>query len=301
MSTGVYLVKCIANGRCYVGSSKNIPMRWKEHRYDLRHNQHCNDHWQKAWNKYGENKFEWSVLEATDVDDTVLRQREQHWIDILHPEFNVSRFVFHTRLGLPHNEQSKKKMSDVLCRKWRNYSEDERIDRIGKIRAAARARASKYWENNPNLIESRKAEQDKKKSRIEQLKQEQVAAKEQRRLERESTKEERRVAWRMKLRAIALEQWADPAYRAKHSEATRKAMQDPEVLKRLSDSHKGRALSEEHKRRIGDSQRGTKRPPETGRKISAAKMGHSVSEETRRKISETKKRNKLLRINNFCD
>lgn len=293
MSTGVYLIKCIANGRCYVGSSKNISERWKEHRYDLRHNQHCNGHWQKSWNKYGASKFEWSILEETELDDTVLRKREQHWIDILHPEFNISKFVFHTRLGLPHNKKSKQKMSTVLCRRWKNYSEDERLTRVRKIKDAAQKRSREYWRDNPGIIETRRIEHAGKKAAIETSRQERLAEKERKRIERESTREKRRLEWRMKLREIALMQWANPKYRSKHSKATRKAMKDPAVLKRLSESHKGRTLSEEHKRKIGDAQRGMKRPIETGRKISAAKMGHVVSEETRRKISETKKKTHL--------
>lgn len=72
MTTGVYLVKCLANNRDYVGSSKDIKKRWKEHRFDLNHNQHHNRHWQNAWNKYGANQFAWSILEETELDVVVI-------------------------------------------------------------------------------------------------------------------------------------------------------------------------------------------------------------------------------------
>lgn len=126
MTSGVYLVKCLSNGRQYVGSSSDIRKRWKEHRYDLRHGKHHNRHWQNAWNKYGESQFAWSMLEETPCDDRIIRQREQHWITTLRPEFNVSEYAFPTRLGATASDETKRRMSVGRRAAWSRLSEDER-------------------------------------------------------------------------------------------------------------------------------------------------------------------------------
>ena len=57
--SGIYCIINIQNGKKYIGSSKNIRKR-----AELRHNNHDNQHLQNAWNKYGEEKFDFYVIEA---------------------------------------------------------------------------------------------------------------------------------------------------------------------------------------------------------------------------------------------
>src|SRR6185295_18629845 len=57
----------------------NLYARWVLHRRRLRQKTHHNIHLQQAWNKYGEEKFEFSVLELVEV--STLLQVEQTWID----------------------------------------------------------------------------------------------------------------------------------------------------------------------------------------------------------------------------
>lgn len=59
--TGVYTIKCTANGVLYVGRSINIKSRWSDHRKKLRSGEHYNQHMQNAFNKYGESEFAYSV------------------------------------------------------------------------------------------------------------------------------------------------------------------------------------------------------------------------------------------------
>ena len=60
--TGVYEIKNIVDGRRYVGSAINIFRRWQKHKDPLRKNKHYNLKLQRAWNKYGESSFVFSVL-----------------------------------------------------------------------------------------------------------------------------------------------------------------------------------------------------------------------------------------------
>jgi len=78
-SSGVYRIRCLPTGKIYVGSAVDLYERWYEHRRNLRRGNHINAHLQAAWNKYGEENFEFSVLEF--VEASALRQVEQTWID----------------------------------------------------------------------------------------------------------------------------------------------------------------------------------------------------------------------------
>lgn len=84
--SGVYKIKCIITGKFYIGSSYRIFNRFKKHISNLKCQKHCNRYLQNAWNKYGKDKFEWSILEKIELSDhSVLLEREQFWIDLERP------------------------------------------------------------------------------------------------------------------------------------------------------------------------------------------------------------------------
>src|SRR5690242_1385119 len=78
-ASGVYQIRCIPNGKIYVGSAVNLRVRWDQHYRALRRRGHHNAHLQFAWDKYGEASFEFSVLEFVEVVD--LLHAKQGWID----------------------------------------------------------------------------------------------------------------------------------------------------------------------------------------------------------------------------
>jgi group I intron endonuclease len=79
---GVYAIRNSINGKTYVGTSLNIPRRWREHRKHLRDRNHINAHLQAAWNQYGEGAFVFSVL-AVVANADELSAGEAHWISLL--------------------------------------------------------------------------------------------------------------------------------------------------------------------------------------------------------------------------
>ena len=78
---GVYKILNIVDGKIYVGSSVDIQRRIKCHMHELRKGTHNNKYLQSAWNKYGENSFEFSVIEEVS-DKSILRDREQYYIQL---------------------------------------------------------------------------------------------------------------------------------------------------------------------------------------------------------------------------
>ena len=88
--SGIYCIRCNANGKVYVGSAVNMARRWQIHRNSLNRGDHHSQHLNRAWVKYGPAMFEWSVLELVPLDGLtkaeaklILLAREQHHIDTL--------------------------------------------------------------------------------------------------------------------------------------------------------------------------------------------------------------------------
>ena len=75
---GIYLIENKINHKKYVGQSSDIVLRWYHHKTDLRSNIHHNRHLQSAWNKYGEDNFEFSILEECGINQ--LNNKEIFWI-----------------------------------------------------------------------------------------------------------------------------------------------------------------------------------------------------------------------------
>lgn len=80
MTVGIYKIRNIANGKCYVGSAINIEKRWGEHRCSLGLGNHHSIKLQRAWEKHGASSFEFLIAEVV-VDSVLLLSREQAWLD----------------------------------------------------------------------------------------------------------------------------------------------------------------------------------------------------------------------------
>lgn len=81
MASGIYKITNLVNGKCYVGSSVNIKVRFYTHKSQLKHNKHDNRHLQAAYNKYGVNSFQYETLEECARDKQALEEREQYYMD----------------------------------------------------------------------------------------------------------------------------------------------------------------------------------------------------------------------------
>jgi len=78
MTSGIYRIHCPSNGESYVGQAKDIDRRWQQHRADLERGKHCNDKLQAAWNRYGSQSLDWSILER--CPEWRLDGAEAYWI-----------------------------------------------------------------------------------------------------------------------------------------------------------------------------------------------------------------------------
>lgn len=106
--SGIYIITCLVNNKIYVGSSVDIYTRYHRHKLDLNTNKHHSSSLQNAWNKYGSEKFSFSILEFVD-DKTKLIEREQFWMDELNVcdrkrGYNISPTAGNC-LGIKHSEE----------------------------------------------------------------------------------------------------------------------------------------------------------------------------------------------------
>ena len=95
MNSGVYAIKCHANNKYYVGSSKNIKQRWANHRSMLECGTHVNVDMQNDYDKFGASQFEYiHLVECTEAE---ARKKEAEFIKIFNCEeagYNFSKNKF---------------------------------------------------------------------------------------------------------------------------------------------------------------------------------------------------------------
>ena len=138
VSSGVYQIRNQMNGKRYIGGSECLQRRKKEHLGDLRRRQHYNSHLQRAFDKYGESAFVFSILEyVEDVSQLILR--EQHYLDALNPEYNMALVAGSPMTGRHHTQGTRVRMSAAQSGKHNpNYGmrlSDEHIRKISKAGA----------------------------------------------------------------------------------------------------------------------------------------------------------------------
>jgi group I intron endonuclease len=157
---GVYKIESKINPqRVYIGSSKDITHRWKEHIKRLKNHTHNNRKLVRHFDKYGVEDFQFSILLCCDIEE--LLSVEQYFIDIYNPYFNISK-IAGSCLGCKHTEESKKQrsISHIGLNTWKKGSKNS--DETRKLMSIA------HLGKKPNL--GRKfSEETKKKMSIKKI------------------------------------------------------------------------------------------------------------------------------------
>lgn len=79
--SGIYQIKNIVNDKKYIGSAKNFQKRINTHLYLLRKDRHHSGKLQEDFNYFGEDNFEFSILELVNNKHELLKY-EQKWLDL---------------------------------------------------------------------------------------------------------------------------------------------------------------------------------------------------------------------------
>jgi group I intron endonuclease len=109
--SGIYKITNLINGKVYIGQSIDIlNKRWPYHKYLLNCDKHSNKHLQNAWNKYGEDNFDFSIICQCDPDN--LDDYEICYIKLY--KSYLSEFGYNKTYGgdgMIPTEETRKKMS----------------------------------------------------------------------------------------------------------------------------------------------------------------------------------------------
>lgn len=128
--SGVYSIVNTINSKIYVGSAKNIRLRWKAHRRAYRQQTHHNKHLLSSIQKYGLKHFKFEVLEFVD-NPSELIQKEQYWIDYYKSYlpingYNKCQFAG-SPLGVKHSLAARMNMSAAHLGNKRSKEANEKI------------------------------------------------------------------------------------------------------------------------------------------------------------------------------
>lgn len=216
MNSGVYKITNIKNNKIYIGVSRNLGKRRKEHKYRLSANRHVNKLLQSDFNKYGENSFSFEILEIAPVEK--LYVLEKYYIEKYDSYKNGYNMTIGGDGSYGHavSDKTKKHLSEINTGinnpNWgRKLSEDHKK----KLIIATKNRDS-YWKGK-KLPELMKRKISKSHIGIKPSKE-----------------------TRLKL---------SESLKGKASHWKGKKFSD-EYKRKLSESHKGKKLSEETKQKI---------------------------------------------------
>lgn len=107
--SGIYMWKHHLNGKFYIGSARDLRRRLTGYFNINQLARTSNTYISRALIKYGYSAFSLTILEYCDLDSLI--KREQHYIDILKPEYNICRTAG-SSLGRLHGELAKERISD---------------------------------------------------------------------------------------------------------------------------------------------------------------------------------------------
>jgi group I intron endonuclease len=127
MKSGIYLIKNITNNKVYIGSAANISKRWSKHKKDLEKGKHHSCLLQRAWDKYGEEKFKFEIIEEVSNSEHLLSY-EQVYLDYYKSYekdrgYNICKTA-DSPYGIKRSEETKNKISGA--RIGRKLSEEHK-------------------------------------------------------------------------------------------------------------------------------------------------------------------------------
>lgn len=106
--SGVYKITNLENNKCYIGSActktpkgNQLYFRFRNHFF----NHHKPFPLKRAVLKYGIHRFSWQILEFTPLETT--RSREDFYIKLLKPEYNILEM---SSIGYLHTAETRQKM-----------------------------------------------------------------------------------------------------------------------------------------------------------------------------------------------
>lgn len=113
MTCGIYMIQNKVNGKIYIGQAVDIEKRWQRHKAELRGNYHVNKHLQNAWNKDGEDNFEFTII--CECDESQLNTMEEYYIfELMSYDYRVGYNKNYGGTSGRPTEESRRKQSEAM-------------------------------------------------------------------------------------------------------------------------------------------------------------------------------------------
>lgn len=170
----IYVIRNKTNDHFYIGSTFDLQKRKNTHFNELRKNKHHSKYLQNAFNKYGEENFEFRILFKTNAP---LRLVEQTFMDKYKPVYNVSKNVIAPMQGRKHSKSTLRKFKkrriikgkDHHCfgkKQTREHIEKSIKSRTGLKRSEKTKRKMRKKAKELNYFERIKAHIESQKKKI---------------------------------------------------------------------------------------------------------------------------------------
>jgi group I intron endonuclease len=161
---GIYVIKNSINGKIYVGKSKNCYNRLHQHLTDIRiesRQYNENIHLLNAFKKYGEDNFEYYIVEKFDEKDPkilekLLSDRELYWMIELNSLDREKGYNlrYDSQGKCFCSEETSIKISNRLKKEWEEGIRDGHSDKL-----------KEYWKNNNERKEQQSKIMSKNKTK----------------------------------------------------------------------------------------------------------------------------------------
>ena len=164
--TGIYKITNKINGKAYIGQSYDIFARWKQHRNTT--TTQSNGLLYKAFEKYGIENFEFTILEELEYVQDLLNEREKYWISFYHtyvddpcgPGYNLTlggegmQIINHQQVIDYWNEgKSLREISDIMGHSQSTLRQHV-IECVDYNEEEARRRGNLYqWQDRGQCVE----------------------------------------------------------------------------------------------------------------------------------------------------
>lgn len=171
MNSGIYEIKCSVNDRVYIGSSVELEQRLHRHKLDLIRGAHPNQHLQRAWDKYGEAAFVFTVTKTCEPEQTLIE--EQRALDEAYATvgqdglFNIAKDALAPTKGLKWTDGQRENQPLAMSKWWSNPENKEKMRAKLKGKKRSQETKKKYSEVAKNR---RHSEETKQKLSIAQQK-----------------------------------------------------------------------------------------------------------------------------------
>lgn len=116
---GIYKIENAINGNCYVGGTKNLQGRRRQHFSDLKLGKSTSKKMQQDYNIFGRPCFTFIVIEFVDNINNLVQQ-EQKWMDALKPVYNTNEVAGRYVGDYVRTEEANRKRVETVKKLWEN-------------------------------------------------------------------------------------------------------------------------------------------------------------------------------------